>query len=155
MAADGEDTPTARPRQDNARQRGQRGRGRGGGQSRGGNARRRGQNRPADQATDSSQHTDEPSLSEHGSRNAAAMALKARMLAAAEAAQNDDTKTDDGNVCFICANPVAHQSIAPCNHSTCHICGLRMRALYKTKDCAHCRVSPMCLTSPKILDPRD
>jgi hypothetical protein len=44
-------------------------------------------------------------------------------------------------VCFICANPVAHHSIAPCNHTTCHICGLRMRALYKTKDCAHCRVS--------------
>jgi hypothetical protein len=66
--------------------------------------------------------------------------LKARMLAAAEAAKDDDTQTDDGSVCFICANPVAHQSIAPCNHSTCHICGLRMRALYKTKDCAHCRV---------------
>jgi hypothetical protein len=58
---------------------------------------------------------------------------------------NDD---DDADVCFICANPVAHHSIAPCNHKTCHICGLRMRALYKTKDCAHCRV---CL-SPLIAD---
>ncbi|PHH78811.1 hypothetical protein CDD82_2838 [Ophiocordyceps australis] len=46
---------------------------------------------------------------------------------------------DEAEVCFICANPVAHYSIAPCNHTTCHICGLRMRALYKTKDCAHCR----------------
>ncbi|KAM3565073.1 hypothetical protein ARSEF4850_001570 [Beauveria asiatica] len=58
------------------------------------------------------------------------------------ATQNvDDDKNDDDNedVCFICANPVAHHSIAPCNHKTCHICGLRMRALYKTKDCAHCR----------------
>ncbi|TQW12062.1 C2H2 finger domain-containing protein [Cordyceps javanica] len=50
---------------------------------------------------------------------------------------DDDEDADD--VCFICANPVAHHSIAPCNHKTCHICGLRMRALYKTKDCAHCR----------------
>ena len=43
-------------------------------------------------------------------------------------------------VCFICASSVVHQSIAPCNHRTCHICGLRMRALYKNRDCAHCRV---------------
>lgn len=42
-------------------------------------------------------------------------------------------------VCFICANPVVHQSVAPCDHRTCHICALRMRALYKTKACAHCR----------------
>jgi E3 ubiquitin-protein ligase ZNF598 len=30
-------------------------------------------------------------------------------------------------------------SIAPCNHQTCHICSLRLRALYKTRACAHCR----------------
>lgn len=59
--------------------------------------------------------------------------------AAAAAAAAADEEDDDAGVCFICANPVAHHSIAPCNHATCHICGLRMRALYKTKDCAHCR----------------
>ncbi len=48
---------------------------------------------------------------------------------------------DEGEVCFICANPITHRSIAPCNHTTCHICALRMRALYKNKDCPHCRVS--------------
>lgn len=48
---------------------------------------------------------------------------------------------DDGEVCFICASPIEHISIAPCNHQTCHICSLRMRALYKTRACAHCRVS--------------
>ena len=50
--------------------------------------------------------------------------------------------TGDGveaEVCFICASPVAHNSVAPCNHRTCHICSLRLRALYKTKACAHCR----------------
>jgi hypothetical protein len=46
---------------------------------------------------------------------------------------------DDAEVCFICASPVQHTAIAPCNHRTCHICSLRMRALYKTKACAHCR----------------
>ena len=47
---------------------------------------------------------------------------------------------DDSEVCFICASPVVHTSIAPCNHRTCHICALRLRALYKTRACAHCRV---------------
>ncbi|KAI0891052.1 hypothetical protein F4806DRAFT_489650 [Annulohypoxylon nitens] len=45
----------------------------------------------------------------------------------------------EAEVCFICASPVIHQSVAPCNHRTCHICALRMRALYKNKECAHCR----------------
>jgi hypothetical protein len=49
----------------------------------------------------------------------------------------------EAEVCFICASPVQHESIAPCNHRTCHICSLRMRALYKDKNCAHCRVSPL------------
>ncbi|KAE8552608.1 hypothetical protein TMatcc_008021 [Talaromyces marneffei ATCC 18224] len=46
---------------------------------------------------------------------------------------------DDGEVCFICASTVEHTSVAPCNHRTCHICALRLRALYKNKACAHCR----------------
>lgn len=47
---------------------------------------------------------------------------------------------DAAPVCFICADPVIYSAIAPCNHVTCHICALRMRALYKNKACAHCRV---------------
>lgn len=58
----------------------------------------------------------------------------------------EETETD-GEVCFICASPVIHTAIAPCSHKTCHICSLRMRALYKTKACAHCRVSSICLLS--------
>jgi len=48
--------------------------------------------------------------------------------------------TEDSEVCFICASSIDHLSIAPCNHQTCHICALRLRALYKTRACAHCRV---------------
>ena len=61
----------------------------------------------------------------------------------------DDLEQEDGGegtedeVCFICASPVVHSSIAPCNHRTCHICALRLRALYKTRTCAHCRVSTL------------
>ncbi|KAL8693533.1 MAG: hypothetical protein Q9218_001658 [Villophora microphyllina] len=60
------------------------------------------------------------------------------------ASQQDGGKTvgdteGEVEVCFICASPVVHTSIAPCNHRTCHICALRLRALYKTRACAHCR----------------
>ena len=48
---------------------------------------------------------------------------------------------EEGDTCFICASNIDHISIAPCNHQTCHICALRLRALYKTRACAHCRVS--------------
>lgn len=53
----------------------------------------------------------------------------------------------EAEVCFICASPVVHNSVAPCNHRTCHICALRMRALYKNKACMHCRVSIWCFLS--------
>lgn len=57
-----------------------------------------------------------------------------------EKGEGEDGEGVEAEVCFICASPVVHNSVAPCNHRTCHICALRMRALYKTKDCAHCRV---------------
>jgi E3 ubiquitin-protein ligase ZNF598 len=55
------------------------------------------------------------------------------------AADEGAVAEEEGEVCFICASPIEHNSIAPCNHQTCHICALRLRALYKTRACAHCR----------------
>jgi hypothetical protein len=55
--------------------------------------------------------------------------------------QNQQEDGVEADICFICASDVTHQCLTPCNHRTCHICGLRMRALYKNRDCAHCRVS--------------
>jgi hypothetical protein len=55
---------------------------------------------------------------------------------------DQDIGSDSEPVCFICADPVKYSAVAPCNHVTCHICSLRMRALYKNKACAHCRVGP-------------
>ncbi|KAL8778422.1 MAG: hypothetical protein Q9213_007422 [Squamulea squamosa] len=57
----------------------------------------------------------------------------------AESAQQTGDMDGDAEVCFICASTVVHNAIAPCNHRTCHICALRLRALYKTRACAHCR----------------
>lgn len=61
-------------------------------------------------------------------------------------AATDDA--DDGEICFICASSVEHTSVSPCNHRTCHICALRLRALYKNKGCAHCRVSLLSIVIP-------
>lgn len=55
--------------------------------------------------------------------------------------RSEDERDEEADVCFICASSVVHGSVAPCNHRTCHICALRLRALYKTTACAHCRVS--------------
>ena len=57
---------------------------------------------------------------------------------------------NEAEICFICASPVVHNSVAPCNHRTCHICALRLRALYKTRACAHCRV---CNSVPGCMPP--
>ena len=62
-----------------------------------------------------------------------------------EELQEQDQEGDnvEAEVCFICASPVVHNSVAPCNHRTCHICALRLRVLYKTRACAHCRVGEL------------
>lgn len=45
----------------------------------------------------------------------------------------------DAAICFICAEPVKYYSVSACNHRTCHICALRLRALYKKLDCTFCK----------------
>ncbi|TKX20348.1 E3 ubiquitin-protein ligase hel2 [Elsinoe australis] len=77
----------------------------------------------------------------HDQVNGAAAALALKKPAINLDGSNDAPQADDDEVevCFICASPVVHHSVAPCNHRTCHICALRLRALYRTKACAHCR----------------
>ena len=49
----------------------------------------------------------------------------------------DDAEEEES--CFICAEPISIYAISQCNHRTCHICSLRLRALYKTKACSFCK----------------
>lgn len=44
-------------------------------------------------------------------------------------------------LCLICAEPVQLYSVAPCNHRTCHVCAVRLRALYKKKECTFCKAA--------------
>ncbi|TDL27318.1 hypothetical protein BD410DRAFT_713852 [Rickenella mellea] len=45
----------------------------------------------------------------------------------------------DESLCWICAEPVKYYSLSECNHRTCHVCALRLRALYKKTDCTFCK----------------
>ncbi|KAG1782394.1 hypothetical protein EV702DRAFT_1064083 [Suillus placidus] len=62
--------------------------------------------------------------------------------------------TDDAVVCWICAEPVKYYSVSACNHRTCHVCALRLRALYKKLDCTFCKepqTTVIFTTSPDAL----
>lgn len=153
-AASGAGGNDSRPRggrgQGGGRGRGGQNNPRGSGQRRGGRGSGRGQGQTQGQGRGASINataqtfvptgTAEDGTSAHAGAQSDAAKGK-RVDAPKNSTDEEGEEDDDAEVCFICANPVAHHSIAPCNHKTCHICGLRMRALYKTKDCAHCRVS--------------
>lgn len=49
-------------------------------------------------------------------------------------------EVDDSAICFICAEPIKYYAVSQCNHRTCHVCALRLRALYKKTDCTFCKV---------------
>lgn len=57
-------------------------------------------------------------------------------------AENADATSpdDDTGICFICAEPIKYYSVSECNHRTCHVCALRLRALWKRQDCTFCKV---------------
>lgn len=77
---------------------------------------------------------------------------------ATQLTQNEDAPTpeatDDAVVCWICAEPVKYYSVSACNHRTCHVCALRLRALYKKQDCTFCKepqTTVIFTTSPDAL----
>ncbi|ABN66689.2 predicted protein [Scheffersomyces stipitis CBS 6054] len=46
---------------------------------------------------------------------------------------------DESNQCIICANRIQYAALTPCNHTTCHKCTFRQRALYEKALCLICR----------------
>ncbi|KAJ2228555.1 hypothetical protein IWW45_006555 [Coemansia sp. RSA 485] len=51
----------------------------------------------------------------------------------------DSEDVEDGDVCFICADTVKFYAVGECDHRTCHVCNLRLRALFKSKACPYCK----------------
>ena len=57
----------------------------------------------------------------------------------ADAAEAADAEGEDA-VYWICAEPVKYYALSECGHRTCHVCALRLRALYKKTECTFCKV---------------
>lgn len=154
VASDATSDAPSRPRNDG--QRGHRGRGRG--RSRGGPAgehsadfrhsdHRGGRRGRGGHRGGLSNHETSPSNTIPAAEAAAMLSTQKKVQPptgpeSGKAVGGKDNEDEDEEVCFICAASIEHNAVAPCNHRTCHICALRMRALYKTKDCPHCRVGP-------------
>ena len=51
----------------------------------------------------------------------------------------EEEELDEDEQCIICANKIHYASIPPCNHTTCHMCTFRQRALYGKTLCLVCR----------------
>ncbi|KAF7727759.1 hypothetical protein EC973_007218 [Apophysomyces ossiformis] len=52
---------------------------------------------------------------------------------------DDSNSEDEKDLCFICTEPMIISSVAACDHRTCHLCALRLRALYGTRQCTYCK----------------
>lgn len=58
---------------------------------------------------------------------------------AVDVAEAGEAEGEDA-VCWICAEPVKYYALSQCGHRTCHVCALRLRALYKKMECTFCKV---------------
>lgn len=119
-------TTETRTTAQNRNRRGKGGRGRGGHANKA--ARRSTDNKPAPT-------TDEPTPSQ-------ASKAPTTITVSANDTPANTAPNDDPPVCWICAEPVKYYSLSACNHRTCHVCALRLRALYKKLDCTFCKVRP-------------
>src|SRR5260221_10989431 len=63
--------------------------------------------------------------------------------------QKPDDASQEQDLCWICAEPIKYYAVSECNHRTCHVCALRLRALYKKLDCTFCKVRVCLFCSPR------
>lgn len=112
-----------------------RARGGGGGRGRGG-VRRAADYTPAQ----------EPRVAQEAIAEASRVAIeKAQREREQEAAAlGVDGEEEEVDTCYICAEPVKYYALGTCSHRTCHVCSLRLRALYKKRECTFCKV---CLSA--------
>ena len=63
------------------------------------------------------------------------------------------TSSETTDLCWICAEPVKYYALSECNHKTCHVCALRLRALYKKVECTFCKVRyRLVVINSRVLD---
>lgn len=110
------------------------------GRGRGGKPRGRGKGRGGHQSGNKSEPQEAPKVAEE---------KEATENKEEQTVEGDPTVSDD--VCWICAEPVKYYSLSACNHRTCHVCALRLRALYKKDVCTFCKVSKPSNNSSFVL----
>ncbi|KAI9030830.1 hypothetical protein CLU79DRAFT_731682 [Phycomyces nitens] len=59
--------------------------------------------------------------------------------AVAEPKSSEHTDEDEEELCFICTEPIVTYAVSACDHRTCHLCAVRLRALYGIRQCAYCK----------------
>lgn len=88
----------------------------------------------------------EPRVDQAAIAEASRVAIeRAQREAEKDAAASGNTGTngeqEEPDLCYICAEPVKYYALGTCSHRTCHVCSLRLRALYKKRECTFCKVS--------------
>lgn len=68
--------------------------------------------------------------------------------AAASSRLGVNGEEEEVDTCYICAEPVKYYALGTCSHKTCHVCSLRLRALYKKRECTFCKVCLFRSKSP-------
>lgn len=66
--------------------------------------------------------------------------VKEKPIETKKVESDTDSSDEEDELCFICTEPIVTFAVASCDHRTCHRCTLRLRALYKTRNCAYCKV---------------
>ena len=105
----------------------------------------KGKNRPPHLQQQQHPSQGKDSAAAAGTNSERVLEVNAYARAMAKAADEAGETTDDDAICFICAEPVVYWSVSACNHRTCHTCSIRLRALYKKKECTFCKVRPASL----------
>lgn len=119
-------------------------RGRGRGRGRGGSGGGGGSSRRGDFGGGSSKSRAAMPPSSDAAASTASDASNAMLSEPASAAEADapapgEHKDEERDICFICAEPVKLYSVPPCSHRVCHICAMRLRALWKKRECTFCK----------------
>ncbi|KAJ3122519.1 hypothetical protein HK098_002780 [Nowakowskiella sp. JEL0407] len=58
---------------------------------------------------------------------------------------SQSTPVAEQDHCIICTEPISIYAFGSCNHRQCHLCALRLRALYKSKSCSYCKTDQASL----------
>lgn len=119
------------------------------GPRRGGSSQREGSKRPQRRAAADYTPAVEAIADQDAIAQRAKDAAEAADAAAAALNANQNDENGPGEIeeqsCYICAETIKYFMLGTCSHRTCHICSVRLRALYKKKDCTFCKVGQRSL----------